>query len=345
MAKSKLTPKENFLRLTREEMPEYVPIFTMGFPGKEVPVKLIGPSLFNETHIFAAPAGTYKDIWGVSYIANEETNFACIPEPNNFMLEDISKWHEVIKKPQMPDNIDWEKLAKADIEATGIDRSAQAAMAVIGLMPFQQVIAFMGFTNGLMAVYEDPEAFEELINFMVDVYMPIVQATVDYYDPDMLYLLDDTASGFSPFISPDAYRSILKPAYARLTKPAVERGIPIHFHNCGKCEDFVGDMIDIGVRSWDPAQAMNDLVAVKEKYGRKIAIVGGYNWVPPANYPQVNEDEVRQSVRDCIDQYAAGGGYAFFGAALGRHGDKTIEKVNEWIGDEAYNYGRDYYLK
>ena len=126
-------------------------------------------------------------------------------------------------------------------------------MAVIGLMPFQQVIAFMGFTNGLMASYEEPEAFEELINFMVDIYMPVIQATVDYYEPDLLYLLDDTASAFSPFISPPTYREILKPAYARLTKPAVERGIPIQFHNCGKCEDFVDDMIEIGVKIWDPS--------------------------------------------------------------------------------------------
>jgi uroporphyrinogen-III decarboxylase len=234
----------------------------MGNPGIEVRVKLIGPSLFNETHIPAAPEGRYKDIWGVDYIANFETNFACIPEPNNFILEDITKWSEVIKKPELPENIDWKKLAKADMEACGIDRAQQAGMGVIGLMPFQQVIAFMGFTNGLMAIYEEPEAFEELIHFMVDAYIPIVQATVDYYDPDVMYLLDDTASGFSPFISPSTYRNVLKPAYARLTKPAVDRGIPIQFHNCGRCEDFVGDMIDIGVKIWDPAQAMNNLTAV-----------------------------------------------------------------------------------
>ena len=84
--------------------------------------------------------------------------------------------------------------------------------------------------------------------------------------------------------------------------------------------------------------------AVKEKYGRKIAIAGGYNWVPPSTWPDVYEEEVRQSVRDCIDQYAPGGGFAFFGAALGRHGDDTIANVNSWISDEAYNYGRGYYL-
>ncbi len=346
MPKSRLSPKENYLRLTRREIPEYIPIFTMGFPGynNETACKIIGPSLFDETHITPAPQGR-KDIWGVNYIANEETNFACIPEPNSFMLEDITKWHEVIKKPEIPEGIDWERLARKDCEKAGLDRTQSAAMATVGLMPFQQVIAFMGFTNGLMAIYEEPECFEELLNFMADVYMPIVQATVDYYDPDILYLLDDTASAISPFISPDSYRNILKPVYKRLTQPAVDRGIPVQFHNCGKCEEFIDDMIDIGVKIWDPAQNMNDLDAVKRKYGRDFAICGTYKWVPPITWPEVDEAAIRQTVRDTIDQFAPDGGFAFSGAALGRYGDETIPKVNAWIAEEAYNYGRDYYLK
>jgi uroporphyrinogen-III decarboxylase len=346
VAKSTLTPKENYLRLTRGEIPEYVPIYTMGFPGynNETACKIVGPSLFDETHITPAPQGR-KDIWGVNYIANEETNFACIPEPNNFILEDITKWPEVIKKPAMPDSINWEKLAKMDFERARIDRNKSAAMAVIGLMPFQQVIAFMGFNNGLMAIYEEPECFEELLNFMADVYMPVVQATVDYYKPDILYLLDDTAAEISPFISPETYRSIIKPVYKRLTQPAVDRGIPIQFHNCGKCQEFIDDMIEVGVKIWDPSQYMNDLDEIKKKYGRKIALAGGFRWVPPITWPEVSEEEIRQKVRDTIDRFAPEGGYAFMGGALGRYGDKTIEQVNKWISEEAYNYGRDYYLK
>ncbi|SHI00268.1 Uroporphyrinogen-III decarboxylase [Sporobacter termitidis DSM 10068] len=345
MPKSKLSPKENYLRLTRGELPEYVPIYTMGFPGynDEVACKIVGPSLFDETHITPAPTGRY-DIWGVKYIANQETNFACIPEPNNFILDDITKWHEVIKKPELPD-VDWEKLAKADCERVGLDRAKSAAMGVIGLMPFQQIIAFMGFSNGLMAIYEEPEIFAELLNFMVDVYMPIVQATVDHYDVDLLYLLDDTATAFSPFISPELYRSILKPVYMRLAKPAMDRGIPLQFHNCGRCEDFLDDMLDFGVKIWDPAQTMNDLDGVKKKYGRKIAIAGGYNWVPPASWPDVDEEEIRQTVRDCIDKYAPDGGFAYFAMALGKYDDTTISKVNAWMSEEAYMYGRDYYIK
>lgn len=345
--KSKLTPKENYLRLTRGECPDWIPLYTMGFPGYkgESATRVVGPSLLDETHLSAAPAGEYYDCWGVKYIANASTNFACIPEPGHFILDDITKWRDIIKAPKVPDQIDWEKLAKEDFKKANIDRSQSAVMATIGLMPFQQFIAFMGFTEGFLALYEEPEECKALLNFMADIYMPIVEATVDYYDPDIVYLLDDTASAMNPFISPEMYREILKPVYLRLTKPARDRGIPIQFHNCGRCEDFIDDMLDLGVKVLDPAQPMNDLLGIKKKYAGKLALAGAFQWTPPSDWPDTKEEVVRQMVRDCIDKYAPGGGYAFCGMVLSSYGNEVADRANGWMTDESYEYGRDYYLK
>ena len=340
--KSKLTPRENYLRFAHGELPDYIPVYSMGFPGyKESPCRIVGPSLFDETHLAPAPSGR-KDIWGVNYIANAETNFACIPEPNNFLLDDVLKWRDVIKFPQLPEHIDWERLAAEDFKNADIDRSQSAVMASIGLMPFQQFIAFMGFSEGLMACAEEPDEVEELLNAMTDLYMPIVEATMDYYKPDLLYLLDDTAANHMPFVSPGFFKNVLKPVYTRLTKPAVERGIPVQFHNCGKCEAFIEDAMDFGVTIWDPAQTGNDLLAIKAKHGRKMGLAGCYTWIPSEDD---TEESVRQGVRDCIDTYAKDGGFAFFGSLMARYGDNSLDAANEWIRDEAYNYGRDYYLK
>lgn len=344
--KSKLTPKENWMRLVRGETPDFVPLYTMGFPGfnGETGVRMAGPSLFDETHLTPVDGGK-QDIWGVHYNANASTNYACIPDSSHFLLEDVTKWRDVIKAPELPEHIDWESLAKRDIAKASIDRTQSAAMAPIGLMPFQQFIAFMGFSEGLMAFFEEPESVKELLNYMVDVYLPIVQATVDYYDPDVVYLLDDTAMNLNPFISLKMFREIMLPVYKRLTKPVTDRGIPLQLHNCGRCEDFLEDMVNMGVRVWDPAQPSNDLLAVKKKFAGKLAIAGAYNWVPPMTWPEVDEEAVRQTVRDCIDTYAPGGGFAFSGAALGRAGDVKTAEINRWIAEESYNYGRDYYLK
>jgi hypothetical protein len=340
--KPKLTPKENYLRLTKGEFPESIPIYSMGFPGYlESPVRIVGPSLFDETHLAPAPSGR-RDIWGVNYIANAETNFACIPEPNNFILQDITKWRDEIKFPKLPEHVDWERLAREDYKNMDIDRAVSASMATVGLMPFQQFIAFMGFSEGLLACAEEPEEVEELLNSMADIYVPVVEATVEYYKPDILYLLDDTAANHTPFVSPNFFKKILKPVYARLTKPATERGIPIQFHNCGRCEDFLEDMMEIGTKIWDPAQPSNDILSIKAKYKRDIALAGCYSWTPSEND---TEESIRQGVRDCIDAYAPGGGFAFSGALMASYGDASLNEANRWIREEAYAYGRDYYLK
>jgi hypothetical protein len=339
--KSKLSPGENFMRIARGETPEYVPIYTMGFPGYngETAVKIIGPSLFDETHLSPAPEGRY-DIWGVKYIANQETNFASIPEPNNFLIKDITKWRDIITAPKLPEHIDWDRVAKSDIEKSGIDRRQSAAMATIGLMPFQQLIAFMGFTEGLIAFMEEPEAVTELLHFMVDTYMPVINATFDHYEPQLIYLLDDTAAAHSPFISPKVFREIMVPVYRRLLQPAIDRGIPVQLHNCGLCECFLDEMFALGVRVWDPAQPMNDLLAVKSRYNGRLALAGGFSWTPHEGY---TEEEVRGAVRANIDKFAPGGAFAFLGGILSRFGDHTLDNATLWINDEAYNYGRDFY--
>ena len=342
----KLTPKENFLRVLNGEIPESVPLHNMGVTGynEEATIKLVGPSLFDETHLGPFPNGTV-DVWGVKYIATESTGFGCIPEPGSVMLEvdDLINWRKFIKIPKLPENIDWEALARKDWEKAKIDHTQSAAMAVIGVMPFQQLVAFMGFEGALMSFYEEPDAVKEILQCMVDVYLPICQATVQYYTMDCVYLLDDTASAMSPFLSKAMYEEFLKPVYEALTQPFREEGIPIQFHNCGRCEDFLDDMIDFGVKVWDPAQTMNDLKAIKQKYGSKLVLAGCFDWKPPITWPEVEEEYVRELVHNTVDMFAPGGAYMGRASALGVPGDINMERVNKWLEEEMYWYTRGYY--
>ena len=342
----KLTPKDNFLRVLKGEIPESVPLHNMGFTGYngEATIRIVGPSLFDETHLTPAPNGRY-DIWGVKYVANESTGFGCIPEPNNYILDldDIEHWHDYIKAPPMPERLDWDLLAKKDWEASGIDHRQSAAMGIIGLMPFQQLVAFMGFENTFIALVEEPEICEEILNYMADLYYPICVAAAEHYTMDCVYLLDDTASAQRPFISLEMYRKFLLPIYKRLSKPFTEKGIPVQFHNCGKCETFFDDMVSFGVRVTDPAQTGNDLLAAKKKYGRNLVLAGCWDWKPPVSWPNVDEEEIRSMVRQCVDTYAPDGGYMGRAGALGIPGDEDIARINGWMGEEIYWYTRGYY--
>jgi hypothetical protein len=292
------------------------------------------------------PPKEWTDQWGVTMVANEETGFAGLPKPGHFILKDITEWKKVVKAPAYPAEFftaDWEAMAKKDLE--NFDRTQTSVLTMGGFGPFQQLVSFMGFTEGLCALLEEPEAVKEMLNYICDYYVQIGDRIVEYYKPDIIYLLDDSASKYDPFFSVAVYKDIFKPIYLRLAKSAMDRGIPVQFHNCGRCEDFIDDMLDFGVRFWDPAQRNNDLLGIKEKYKGKLAVVGGFDFVPPTDR-ETTEDDVRGYIRETLDKYAHGGGYAFCGGVLGRAADaeKTMQ-MNGWVQDEVAKYGATFYNK
>ncbi len=334
----KITPKENYLRLGRGEDCAYIPRFTMmgdEYLG-EACCKMLGPQVFKQNHF---TDGGY-DMWGVRYVADANTG-ATLPEPNNFMLHDIEDWEKVLKFPERPEGLDYEKMYEADLKRSNINRELSATMAGPGLMPFQELVALMGFTEGLCALVTDPETCLDMLNAMVDWIEPVMYATVEYYKPDIWYILDDTAAKQTPFFSMDVYRQVFKPIYTRLAKPATERGIPVEFHNCGKFQVQIPDMLDFGVKYTDPAQETNDLLEIQKKYHGKICLVGGWDWDHhiPANWPDFEEEEIRQGVRDAIDKYGPGGGYAFGGGVPGVA--EAAKRVNMIVRDEGHWYGRE----
>jgi hypothetical protein len=339
-----LTEKQNYLNLLKGEEPEWIPHYSpIPGPGKTPPVGNCGPSFLME---FLRKPGIQKDIWGVTNVPVPDAAGAKIPEPGNFILHDITKWRDVIKAPDIS-GYDWESIAKKDMEMTltRVNRNETALGFGLHTGYFQAVMAFMGFTEGLCALYEEPEEVKALIEYMSDFYLEVCEKTIDLYKPDIFTVLDDTAAWKNPFFSVEMYRDIFKPFYVKFTKPAIERGLPIEMHNCGRCEDFIDDWKDFGVVSWNPAQISNNLDAVKKKHGNSMVINGGWDIVGELAREDVTEEIVKQSVYDTIRRYSAGGGYAFCGGYLGAEGDKEVLKKNTLMAEAVTEYNEKYYKK
>src|SRR5690554_6313535 len=98
-----LTPKENFLRVARGEMPEWVPVSPFGGPGLEPLMSMADPMILGS---FRGPGGGV-DPWGVTFVTGEEITFAALPKPNDFILADVTKWRDTIKAPDYT-GFDWE---------------------------------------------------------------------------------------------------------------------------------------------------------------------------------------------------------------------------------------------
>ena len=339
-----LSKKENYYRLLEGKMPEYVPVFDMmPYPGIEPTAVMTNPGFLD----FHGPKGGV-DPWGVKFITNPETGYSAIPQNWEFMMDDITKWRDIIKNPDL-DEIDWKTWAEKDAEfmknVMGIDREKTLVLGVTSAGFFQDLVGFMGFVEGICAMVEEPEECHALFEYMSEYYLKLQHYIIDYYSPDAIYLLDDTAAKRTPFVSRDIFEELLLPFYKILIEDAKDHGLPVQFHNCGHCDEFMIELAEAGVTAWDPVQETNDILAVKEKLGKKLALCGCWDWRPPSTYPEVDEADIRRQVRETIDKYAPGGGFAMCGGAnvIGKVGDDMPNIIRGWVLDEAYTYGETFY--
>ncbi|MDR0862588.1 MAG: veratrol--corrinoid protein metyltransferase [Oscillospiraceae bacterium] len=343
MGLHKLTPRENYLTVLRGEVPEWVPHYTYGPPAQDAPPP--ANAMFEPPMLAAHRVnGGGRDIWGVNYLPTESTGQALIPDNSEFILplEKLPRWREVIKAPDLG-GIDWERMCLPALEKQGIDRTQTALFLSLHVGYFQLLMSFMGFEDGLLAFYEEPDAVHELLDYLSEFYMKIADATLDIVKPDILMLADDTAAWNSPFISADMYREFILPHHAKFARRGRERGLPMTMHNCGKCEGVLDMLVDMGINGWDPAQSCNDLAGIKRKYGNKLAITGGWDARGRLLEADVTDEEIRQSVRDVIDALAPGGGYAFAGGYLVPTGDAEAARRNAIVSGEAARYCGEFY--
>ena len=349
----KLTPRENYLRLLTGQMPEWVPIYTMGAPlpdGEDIPIALVTPAVLHDPHGTTIGSGMkgelvpVKDCWGVSWVGSYETGGALLPEPGNFMLEDIEDWHDVVHAPDISD-VDWESMCRKTMDALAFDPTQTAAGLNLYVGTFQEYVGMMGFTEGLVAMIEEPEEAAALCKYINDFYIEVGRKCMPYMDIDALVLMDDSASARAPFMGEDLFRQVLLPCYRDMYEQLAEPyGIPVQFHNCGACANYIEICHDeAGVTAWDPAQTMNDLVGFKEKWGREIALMGGYDAKGELLEPDCPDELIVESVHESYDLLAPEGGYAFSAGFVGPADDPKTAHKNQVLMRAAQEYGNTFY--
>jgi len=340
-----MTERENLLRVAQGLEPAWVPRkgatpFTDDPENHKPCCVNAWPNLFPPTPL---PGGGRVDMFGVEYEPTDSTGGMALPMPNKFILDDITKWRDVIKVPSL-EGIDWEAVGRKSVE--NLDRTESCIGMGTHVGYFQHLMNFMGFNEGLIAMHEEPESVLELYEYLAEFYETIARNLIGYIKPDFFGITDDTATARSPFISMEMYRKLVKPYHARLAKIGVDAGAYIEMHNCGRCEDAIDDWREFGVSFWNPAQVSNDLVGIKKKYGNSLVLNGCWDSQGPEGWPGADEELVRQAVRDCIDTFAPGGGFCFWTSIYGAKGDEERARQHAlWVTDEYNKYGRTFYKR
>jgi uroporphyrinogen decarboxylase len=178
-----------------------------------------------------------------------------------------------------------------------------------------KAIPVMGSWGGSTGVFELSWYMRGLENFLVDLMtdIPFAEALLDIQLDlhktrwkiileeigdlaDIVCTGDDMATQATLLVSPEKYRSLIKPRQKAMIEYIKKfTKAKIYYHSCGAITPLIGDLLDIGVDILDPIQpSAMDTRALKDKYGRQITFFGGIDvqHVLPFGTPVDVRDEV-----------------------------------------------------
>jgi uroporphyrinogen-III decarboxylase len=164
---------------------------------------------------------------------------------------------------------------------------------------------------------EEPEAVYDFFQAITDNKVKQIEYIARYYKPDFVLHADDIATERSPFMSPDAYRRLIKPMHKQICDAIKANGlIPVQ-HTCGHVEMLVDDFVETGAAAWSSVQPMNDVAGLLKKYQGKFSFEGGYNGNGPAAQPSAPVEDLVAEIERCYREYASYPNFSLYAFIIG----------------------------
>jgi hypothetical protein len=175
--------------------------------------------------------------------------------------------------------------------------------------PFTQMMELLGYSEGLLALMDDPEKCERILEALAEgsAELAILQARAG---ADAVLVSSAFASG--GFLSLEHYRRFVLPFEKAIAERVHrESKMPIYVHTCGPIGDRIGAMVEAGfdgIDTMDPPPLGNtDIEKVKAEFGDRIFLKGNLD---PVNLLLNGKAEaIRERAGELIHKAGKGGGY------------------------------------
>ncbi len=278
-----MTNRENYLRTARFERPDSIPMqFHVNpacwhaYPQHALQELMVAhPYLFSdfekteEIEPVYAPnsrAGEpYRDPWGCVWETTENGILGAVTQ------HPLADWPalESFTPPDPADHQDWQataaRLAQSKaaerIDGGGLDHGHT----------FLRACDIRGYENVIMDMVDEEPRLWHLLEMIEAYNAGIVSRFLDL-DVELMSYAEDLGMQVGPMLSPDLFRTYIKPSYQRLMAPAREAGCVIHMHSDGDIRTLVDDLTDAGVDIVNLQDLVNGLDWIKAHLAGKVCI-------------------------------------------------------------------------
>lgn len=127
-------------------------------------------------------------------------------------------------------------------------------------------------------IYEDPEFIRDIANYIADFVIGAIRPAVEDIRPDFALMWEDMAMKTGPLISPKKFKELMIPACRSVNDFLHANGVDIILLDSdGFVDPLIPMWLDAGVTGVYPMEvaAGENVAALREKYGRKLAMFGG----------------------------------------------------------------------
>jgi len=174
------------------------------------------------------------------------------------------------------------------------------------------------FEDFYVDLASEPQRACYLMDRMLELQLAYWEAVFQEVDLDWFIVRtgDDLGEQTSTRISPQMYRSLVKPRHERLfqgIKQLSKGRARILFHSDGSVYPLIGDLVEAGIDALNPVQyntANMDTARLKAEFGRDLVFWGG-GIDTQETLPHGTPEQVREETRRRIEDLAPGGGFIF----------------------------------
>jgi len=242
-----------------------------------------------------APGTEVKNKWGITFRWPEgQIGSFPVHDEEHKALKDITKWKESVKAPSV--FYTDEEWAAAIAHANSVDRNDKFVTTFCAPGIFEMTHHLMGIEDALMAFYEEPEAMQELIDYVVVYELAYAKEVIDHIHPDALFHHDDWGSQTSTLISPAMFEEFFLPAYKKVYGFWKDNGVELIVHHSDSyAATFVPFMIEMGIDIWQGAMTTNNVPELIKKYGLRISFMGDID-SGKVDHPNWSREEIAKYV-------------------------------------------------
>lgn len=246
-----------------------------------------------------------RDSWGIT-----KKNFKPVSatfEHLDHRVKDRASWEAAKRRmTPTPDRISWEWL-----EACYRQWRANGAWIVAAPWYGYDVIsARMCSTETILfAMAEDPEWVKDMCDTGCELSLALLDMMWEKgYPIDELMWYDDMAYRNGLMFSREMWREVIRPYQKRTIDWAHAHGVKAHLHCCGRINELIGDLADLGLDALNPLEvkAGVDPARVKRDFGGRLVLRGGFDIQNWSDLPAAERD-----IRDLLPVMMKDGGYIF----------------------------------